>query len=109
METVVITDGKYRSSIAAARALGSAGYRVVVTQTRKDASLEPPVFTSRFVAQGRWIGGAAADPDYPDRLLALLGEYERPVLFCVGAVTLNAVAQQRERFAQVCGFLIAPP
>ena len=28
METVVITDGKYRSSIAAARALGRAGYQV---------------------------------------------------------------------------------
>lgn len=109
MGTVVITDGKYRSSIAAARTLGRAGYRVVVTQTRADSAQEPPVFSSRFVSQGRWIEGAASDPAYTDRLRALLGEYDRPVLFCVGAVTLNAVAREREQFRQVCDFLIAPP
>lgn len=109
MGTVVITDGKYRSSIAAARMLGRAGYTVAVTQTRRDQSLEPPVFTSRYVSQGLWVEGAAADPDYPDRLYTLLEERDHPVLFCVGAATLNAVAKQKERFAQVCDFLIAPP
>lgn len=111
MGTVVITDGKYRSSIAAARTLGRAGYRVVVTQTRGDtaAAQEPPVFASRYVAEGRWLEGGAADPGYPDRLYALLEEYDHPVLFCAGAATLNAVSKQRERFAQVCDFLIALP
>ena len=109
MGTVVITDGKYRSSIAAARMLGRGGYSVVVTQTRGDQALEPPVFTSRYVAQGRWLEGAAADPDYPDKLYALLEEYDRPVLFCAGAATLSAVSKQRERFEKVCDFLIAPP
>ena len=33
MKTALVTDGKYRSSIAAVRALHRAGYRVVVTQT----------------------------------------------------------------------------
>jgi len=108
MGAVVVTDGKYRSSIAAARMLGRGGYRVIVTQTRGDVSLEPPVFASRYVAQGRWLGGSAADQDYPDRLYALLAEYERPILFCAGAATLNAVSRQRERFARVCDFLIAP-
>ena len=107
--TVVITDGKYRSSIAAARMLGRGGWRVVATQTRGDLALEPPVFTSRYVSQGRWLDGSVDDPDYPDRLYALLTEYDHPVLFCVGAATLNAVSRQRERFAQVCDFLIAPP
>ena len=109
MATVVVTDGKYRSSIAAVRALGRAGYQVVVTQTRGDCPLEPPVFSSRFAHQGRWIDGACADSDYADRLLALLEEYDRPVLLCIGAVTLNTVARQRERFEKVCDFLIAPP
>lgn len=109
MGTVVITDGKYRASIAAVRALGRAGYRVIVTQTRGDCALEPPVFASRFAAETRWIEGGAADKDYPERLLALLKEYDRPVLFCVGAASLNAAARQRARLAEVCGFLIAPP
>lgn len=109
METVVITDGTYRSSIAAARMLGRGGYRVIATQTRGNLSLEPPVFASRYVSEGRWLDGSVDDLDYPDRLYGLLAEYGHPVLFCVGAVTLNAVSRQRERFAQVCDFLIAPP
>lgn len=109
MGTVVVTDGKYRSSIAVVRALGRAGYQVVVTQTQGDCPLEPPVFSSRFAAQGRWLPGKAGDPDYADRLLGLLEEYDHPVLFCVGAVTLNTVSREQERFRKVCDFLIAPP
>lgn len=109
MDTVVITDGKYRASIAAARMLGRAGYRVAAVQAREDQRLEPPVFASRYVQEGRWLEGAANDPAYPDRLYALLESYGRPVLFCAGAATLNAVSKQRERFGRVCDFLIAPP
>ena len=36
MKTAIVTDGKYRSSIAAVRALHRAGYQVIVTQTRAD-------------------------------------------------------------------------
>ena len=41
MKTVLVTDGKYRSSIAAVRALHRAGYHVVVTQTRDDVKSAP--------------------------------------------------------------------
>lgn len=109
MGTAVVTDGKYRAAVAAARALGRGGWQVSAVQTRGDQKLEPPVFASRYVREGRWLEGTAADPDYPDRLYELLEERHRPVLFCAGAATLNAVARQRERFAQVCDFLIAPP
>ena len=112
MKTVVITDGKYRSALAAARALGRAGYRVLATQTRGDCEGEPPVFASKY-AEGRWIEGTVADEAYPDRLLALLGEAagpgEKPVLLCVGAGTLNRVAADRDRFAEAADFLIAAP
>ena len=117
MKTVIITDGKYRSALAAARDLGRAGYRVVVTQTRTDCADEPPVFASVF-AEGRWIEGGVADPEYPDRLLDLISELgnsdgeppaSRPVLLCVGAGSLNAVARERERFAAAADFLIAAP
>ena len=41
MKTALVTDGKYRSSIAAVRALHRAGYHVVVTQTRDDVKSAP--------------------------------------------------------------------
>lgn len=109
MKTVVMSDGKYRSSIAAARALGRAGYTVAVTQTREDVSAVPPVFSSRYVSAVHELDGAASDAAYPDRLYALLSQYDHPILLCNGAASLNAVAAQRERFAAVCDFLIAPP
>ena len=56
----------------------------------------------------RWIDGACADADYAEKLLSVLKEYEHPVLFCVGAVTLNTVAARREEFAALANFLIAP-
>ena len=108
METAIVTDGKYRSSIAAVRALHRAGYQVIVTQTRADVHAVPAVASSRCCAAFRWIDGAAADDGYADRLAALLETYDHPVLFCVGAVTLNTVAAQRERFARIADFLIAP-
>lgn len=109
LPTVVVTDGYYRSSIPAVRALGRAGYPVAVTQTRADSPLEPPVFSSRFAHTTHWIEGSWKDADYPQRLLALLERYNRPVLLCIGAATLNMVSAHREQFAQVCDFLIAPP
>ena len=108
-KTAVVTDGRYRSSIAAVRALGREGWHVVVTETRGEAAAPPPVFASKYAGETRWISGSCRDPNYPDRLYALCKEYDRPVLFCVGAVTLNAVARERERFQEVCDFLIAPP
>ena len=106
MPYAVITDGRYRSAIAAARALGRAGYTVIVTQTRAESPKEPPVFSSRF-ALGRWIEGSCLDREYPDRLETLLREYDHPVLLCIGAGTLQTVAAQRERFRAVSDFLVA--
>lgn len=109
MKTVVITDGKYRSAIAAARSLGRAGYRVIVTQTREDLAGEPPVFSSRYVSRTHWFEGSVSDESYGARLLDFLRSEDRPVLLCVGAATLRLVSQERERFAAVADFLIAPP
>ena len=108
MKTALVTDGKYRSSIAAVRALHRAGYRVVVTQTRADVKSAPAVSVSKSCDDFHWIDGACADADYAEKLLSVLKEYEHPVLFCVGAVTLNTVAARREEFAALANFLIAP-
>lgn len=108
-KTVIVTDGKYRSAIAAVRALGREGWHVVAAQTREEAGASPPVFASRYVQETRWIPGSCQDPDYPALLRSLCGEYTRPVLFCVGAATLNAVARERERFQEVCDFVVTSP
>lgn len=109
MATVVLTDAKYRSSIAAARALGRAGYQVVAVQAGADGFPDPPVFSSRYVSQRRRIAAVADGTDYADRLLDLLHEYDHPILFCAGAATLNTVSSRREQFSQLCDFLISPP
>ena len=109
MKTAVVTDGKYRASLAAVRALGAAGFRVVVTQTKGEAAAAPASFLSRYAAETRWIDGSCKDDTYGQNLLALLGEYDTPVLFCTGADTLNLVSRRREEFAAVARFLVAPP
>ncbi|MBE7002847.1 MAG: hypothetical protein E7425_01000 [Ruminococcaceae bacterium] len=109
MKTVILTDAKYRSAISAARTFGRAGYRVVAVQARGDAGVTPPVFSSRFVAESHLLDGGAADAAYPGRLLELVQKYQRPVLFPVGAATLNAVSRERELFEPYCDFLISPP
>ena len=53
MKTAIVTDGKYRSSIAAVRALHRAGYQVIVTQTRADVHAVPAVASSRCCAAFR--------------------------------------------------------
>lgn len=108
MKTVIITDGKYRSAIVCARALGRAGYSVIVTQTKSEAE-DVPVFHSGYVAQRHLIEGSCKDKEYPERLLDVIKEYEAPVLFCVGADTLNTVARNREEFSKHCSFLISEP
>lgn len=109
MKTVVVTDGRYRSSLAAVRSLGQAGYRVLVAQTRADAFRAPAAFVSRFTAESQWLDGSCKEEAYGDRLLAMLGGADRPVLFCTGADTLHLVSRNRERFEAVSDFLVAPP
>lgn len=109
MLTVILTDAKYRSSVAAARALARAGCRVVATQTRADVRGTPAVFASNAVSETCWIPGSVSDDAYADRLAAVLQRYSRPVVFPVGAVTLHLLAQEQARFASLCRTLIAPP
>lgn len=106
---VILTDAKYRSSIAAARVLGRAGYEVTAVQAAPEAAPEPPVFSSRYVGRGVLIPAAPDSAEYADQLLALLKTFPRPVLFCAGAATLNLIARDRERFARAADFLISPP
>ena len=105
--TVIITDCKYRSSIAAVRALGKAGWNVVGVQTVSDCPEDPPAFYSRYMREKRRILDTVKHPEYPQRLLRLLKEYDHPVLLCVGAASLKAVAEHRDGFAEAADFIIA--
>ncbi len=107
-KTVIISDGKYRSAIVCAGSLGRAGYSVVVTQTRAEAE-DVPVFYSKYVGEKYLIEGSCKDKEYPERLLEIIKKYGDPVLFCVGADTLNAVAKNMEEFSKHCRFLISEP
>ncbi len=108
MKTVIITDGKYRSAIAVAAALGRAGYNVVITQTMAE-SAEPPVFSSKYVTATHMIEGSCKDTEYPERLISVIKKYDSPVLFCIGADTLNMVSRHRAEFSGCCDFLISEP
>ena len=109
MKTAVVTDGKYRASLAAVRALGEAGFSVVVTQTRQEAVHTPASFVSKFTKEGRWMEGSCRDADYGERLTALLQAYDRPVLFPTGADTLRWISAHREELAGTADFLVASP
>ena len=106
---VIVTDGKYRMSIAAVRALGRAGYRIIVTQTEAESEGTPPVFSSRYATATHVIKGSVKDAEYKDRLIDIIKEYGRPVLFPLGAVTLNTVSKYAEDFSTVCDFLVSEP
>lgn len=109
MRTVIVTDGKYRSSIAAVRALGRSGWNVVVTQTDAESSQDPPVVSSRYVSCFHRISGSCKSPDYADKLLQIIRNYDHPVLLCIGADTLNMVSSHAESFSACADFLISSP
>lgn len=108
MRTVIVTDVKYRSAIAAVRTLGRGGLRVIAAQARGDSLAAPPASASRYVSEFHWLSDSH-DQAYAENLLYLLERYDHPVLLCVGAKTLNAVSWRRERFREACDFLISPP
>ncbi len=109
MRTVLVTDVRYRTALAVLRPLARAGYRVVAVQTSTDSPSDPPAFVSRYVCEAVRLDGSVKDGDYADRLLALCGRYERPVLFPIGADTLAMLSKNARRFAAVADFLCAPP
>ncbi|MBO4914336.1 MAG: ATP-grasp domain-containing protein [Oscillospiraceae bacterium] len=108
MKTVILTDAKYRSAISAARTFSRGGMRVVAVQARGDASVAPPVFSSNCVSETVWLDGSTEDDGYAARLAELLRRFDRPVLFPVGAATLDAVSRDIGGFSGLCDFLISP-
>lgn len=108
MVTAVITDVHYRMSLALIRDLAQAGVRTVCCEW--EGVPAPLGFASKYADETVLLpreGGMEALYDLCARLTEEEGE--RPALLPVGAVTLAALAEERERFGRVCGLCIPTP
>lgn len=112
MRPVIVTDARYRTATAVIRPLAKAGYPVWMVQTRAESPEQPAAFASKYGRERVLLEGSAKDEAYADRLLDLCrraGREERPVLFPIGADTLAMLSRNREKFREVCDFLVAAP
>ena len=112
MRPVIVTDVRYRTALAVIRPLSKAGYPVWTVQTRKECPDAPAAFFSKYGKEHVLLEGSAKDEAYADRLLEVCrraGKIERPVLFPIGADTLAMLSKNREKFRQVCDFLVSSP
>lgn len=106
----IVTDVRYRMSLALIRELGEAGAEVVTCERetcRSNAAAPALGALSRYTRRHVWL----PEDGYLDGLYGLCGEIlqERdcpPALLPVGAGTLGLLAENRERFAPVCGLCI---
>ena len=108
MVTAVITDVHYRMSLALIRDLAQAGVRTVCCEW--EGVPAPLGFASKYADETALLPGKEG-PDALWNLCARLAEKEgaRPALLPVGAATLAALAEERERFGRVCGLCIPAP
>lgn len=110
---VLVTDTKYRASLAAVQSLGRAGYPVAALHTQGDGGA-PAAFASKYVKKRVILPCSAKDEKYPELLAQVCGslgeEYgAAPVVFPVGAATLAQLAEHREALEGHARFLVCPP
>lgn len=110
---VLVTDTKYRASLAAVQSLGRAGYPVAALHTQGDGGA-PAAFASKYVKKRVILPCSAKDADYLELLAQVcdsLGEEcgAAPVVFPVGAATLAQLAEHREALEGHARFLVSPP
>jgi len=107
--TVIVTDAKYRASLAAVRAFAKCGADIVLTQTAGDVDGEVFTFSSKYASRTVLFDCSVDDEAYLDKLYALALEYERPVLFPVGAKTTAIACANSEKLKEVCDFVLPTP
>lgn len=110
---VLVTDTRYRASLAAVQSLGRAGYPVAALHTQGDGGA-PAAFASKYVKKRVTLPCSAKDADYLELLAQVCGslgeEYgAAPVVFPVGAATLAQLAEHREALEGHARFLVSPP
>ncbi|MBR2831435.1 MAG: hypothetical protein IKE57_00735 [Oscillospiraceae bacterium] len=91
---ILVTDVKYRMSLAAIRDLSEAGHRVHLLHFGEGA---PPAFASRY-ASGRFVRADTEGADRADAIFECAGAIgSAPAVFPVGAKSLAALAQAGPR------------
>ncbi len=107
---VIITDAKYRASLAAVRSLSACGYDIVLTQTKGESGANIPSFSSCCVHRTVLFDLSVEDEEaYMAALEKLIKEYDMPALFPVGAKTLAYLSKRSGRFAKICRFVCPCP
>lgn len=109
----IVTDVRYRMSLALIRDLGQAGVEVITceVENHRDSKASPALGAlSRCTSRHVWL----PEEGYLDALFALCREVGlakncRPALLPVGAKTLAAIAGEEKRFAEVCGLTVPTP
>ena len=107
----IVTDVRYRMSLALIRDLAQAGVEVVTCEgerCRNSRSAPALGALSRYTSRHVWLSGGG---DGPEELLSLcreigLGRDCRPALLPVGAATLSLVSAHRGEFDRVCGLCV---
>ncbi|MBP3480532.1 MAG: ATP-grasp domain-containing protein [Clostridia bacterium] len=106
--TAIVTDAHYRMSLALIRDLADSGVRVIACEY--DDIKNPAGFFSRGVSE-RAVISRDAENGGLFSLCKKVAEKtgERPVLFPVGAKTLEFVSAAASRLKSVCGLLVPSP
>lgn len=104
MKNIIITDAKYRASLATVHALAKKEYNIILCQT-DDYKKTPCSFKSKYVKRAVILH----DENYAEELLKLIREYERPVVLPIGAKTTELLSKNSEIFKVHCDFLVPSP
>ena len=108
--TILVTDTKYRASLAAVEALGRAGYPVAPCTPKRMEAGSPPPFRSRYARRKLLLPCSNTSPQYPALLRkACQSLGGRPVIFPIAAATLQTLSAQGQELADCASFLVSPP
>lgn len=111
MATVIVTDGKYRSAVAAVRSFGAAGNTVIVIQSGAERT---PAAVSKYAHASVTLDLSTKASEYSEALFAAIEAIaadagERPCVFPVGADTIDVMSRSAEHFSEICDFLLPSP
>ncbi len=111
MATVIVTDGKYRSAVAAVRSFGAAGNTVIVIQSGAERT---PAAVSKYAHASVTLDLSTKASEYSEALFAAIEAIaadsgERPCVFPIGADTINVMSRSAEHFSEICDFLLPSP